>query len=422
MARAIGKLVEFAPAIQTWQDYIEQFEFYLEANNITEANEKRSTLLTAVGVRIYPTIKSLILPKAPKEVSYEEKVAKCTAHFGKTTNELLSRIHFHKRDQLEDESLQDFVHELRKLAQDCKFGVPTQKLPLETMLRDRFLAGIRNEELQRYLCQRHEEMVTESNPDGLTLDKALEIARSAESTIDQQKIIKQKESKSVNKIIKKDRERENKNRHLSRACKSEQKESSKSKPSRAHRVEDDDSQLEKDSDCYSNAIVNKTNATNNNDKYNVRVEINSLPCTFEIDNRSHLSIINREAFKKIWQNSNPDWSKREVKLFVYGKNRLNVMGSTDVSVKYGEFKGKLPLPITEDTVGPNLLGRKWFADLAIKIMGIQRIEKIETDYTKMIDEFPSITSTRLEGHHGTPISILLKENARPKFIKARCIP
>lgn len=38
----------------------------------------------------------------------------------------------------------------------------------------------------------------------------------------------------------------------------------------------------------------------------------------------------------------------------------------------------------------------------------------------MIDhQFPSIISTRLEGHHGTPISILLKEDARPKFIKAR---
>lgn len=132
-------------------------------------------------------------------------VKKCKAHFGKTTNELLSRIQFHKRDQLEDESLQEFVHELRRLAQDCKFGGPTQKLPLEIMLRDRFVAGIRNEELQRYLCRRHEEMVTDTNPDGLTLDKALEIARSAESTIDQQKITKQRESKLVNKIIKKEK-------------------------------------------------------------------------------------------------------------------------------------------------------------------------------------------------------------------------
>lgn len=45
------------------------------------------------------------------------------------------------------------------------------------------------------------------------------------------------------------------------------------------------------------------------------------------------------------------------------KKRLNVMGSTDVSVKYGGFNGKLPLTVTEDTVGPNLLGRNWFADL-----------------------------------------------------------
>lgn len=52
MARAIGKLLEFAPEIQAWEDYIEQFEFYLDANNITDSNKKRSTLLTAVGVKL----------------------------------------------------------------------------------------------------------------------------------------------------------------------------------------------------------------------------------------------------------------------------------------------------------------------------------------------------------------------------------
>ncbi|KMQ89416.1 hypothetical protein RF55_10964 [Lasius niger] len=66
MARAIGKLLEFVPEIQSWEDYIEQFEFYLEANNINEESKKRSTLLTAVGVKIYSTIKSFCLRKHQK--------------------------------------------------------------------------------------------------------------------------------------------------------------------------------------------------------------------------------------------------------------------------------------------------------------------------------------------------------------------
>lgn len=133
MARAIGKLLEFVPEIQSWEDYIEQFEFYLEANNINEEIKKRCTLLTAVGVKIYSTIKSFCLPKAPKEMSYNDIVKICKEHFGKSKNVLLNRVQFHKRDQsrqvIEDKSLQDFVRELRKLAQDCKFGGPTEKLP-----------------------------------------------------------------------------------------------------------------------------------------------------------------------------------------------------------------------------------------------------------------------------------------------------
>ncbi|CAL1672088.1 unnamed protein product [Lasius platythorax] len=68
MARAIGKLLEFVPEIQSWEDYIEQFEFYLEANNINEESKKRSTLLTAVGVKIYSTIKSFCLRKHQKSL------------------------------------------------------------------------------------------------------------------------------------------------------------------------------------------------------------------------------------------------------------------------------------------------------------------------------------------------------------------
>lgn len=459
MARTIGKLVEFDPEIQVWEDYIDQFEFYLEANTITEESKKRFTLLTAVGVKIYPIIKSFCLPKTPKEVSYDEIVKKCKEHFGKSSNVLLNTVQFHKRNQLENESLQDFVRELKKLAQDCKFGGPTEILPLEIMLRDRFVAGIRNEELQRYLCRRHEELDTTTNPDGLTLSKALEIARNIESTADQQKLLRQREASTINKIANQKKNYRNKNNqgkvcyrcgyknhtpeicffkkekcgtcsktgHLSKVCKSKQRAptSPKTKPSHTHRVEnassDEESPLEEDSDSHANAIINKASLSENKDKYNVMVKINSIPCEFEIDNGAQVSFINKETYNKIWQQNKPKWLKKEVKLFAYGKKRLNVLGSTKVSVKYGKHEAKLPVTIMQETIGPNLLGRDWFKDLGIKIMGIKRIEKT-TDYAKMIGEFPLITSSKLEGHYGTPINIQLREGAQPKFIKARRLP
>lgn len=148
--------------------------------------------------------------EASKEMSYNDIVKICKEHFGKSKNVLLNRVQFHKRDQLEDESLQDFVRELRKLAQDCKFGGPTEKLPSEIMLRDRFVAGIRDKKLQRYLCREHKEIDTDTNPDGLSLSKPLEMTRNVESTVDQQKLIRQKEAKSINKITNKNKKYERK--------------------------------------------------------------------------------------------------------------------------------------------------------------------------------------------------------------------
>lgn len=187
----IGKLTEFNSASEKWEDYIERFEFFVEANKITSDAEKRCTLLTAVGAKTYAIIKFLASPTSPKDVSYAEIIKKCNGHFGKIINELLARVKFQKRDQHTGEDLKDFVRELRKLAQDCKYGGGADKLPLDIMLRDRFVAGIRDEKLQRYLCRRHEESVTNTNKNRLSLEKALEIACSVESTEEQQKLPKQ---------------------------------------------------------------------------------------------------------------------------------------------------------------------------------------------------------------------------------------
>lgn len=49
-------------------------------------------------------------------------------------------------------------------------------------------------------------------------------------------------------------------------------------------------------------------------------------------------------------------------------------------------------------------------------------EKKRNKEKGILNKFPSLTSRTLEGHKGTPIHIELKENAQPKFFKARRIP
>lgn len=99
MAPNIGKLTKFEPEMQAWNDYIEQLEFYLEANNINNDSRKRAMLLTAIGTKNYTIIKSLCSPTAPKDVSYKDILDKCKSDFGKSLNEFLARFHFYKWDQ-----------------------------------------------------------------------------------------------------------------------------------------------------------------------------------------------------------------------------------------------------------------------------------------------------------------------------------
>lgn len=99
-----------------------------------------------MGAKTYITVKSLLSPDTPQSTTFVALKEKCKSHFSKSVNELLARVKFQKRDQKEGKDLKDFIKALRIIAQDCKFGQVGEALPLDIMIRDRFVAGIRNED------------------------------------------------------------------------------------------------------------------------------------------------------------------------------------------------------------------------------------------------------------------------------------
>ena len=79
---------------------------------------------------------------------------------------IAERHRFYTRSQGANETVQDFVADLRRLAITCEFGDF-----LDQALRDRFVCGLRVEAVQRVL-------LTEA---GLTLARAVEIAQAKET-------------------------------------------------------------------------------------------------------------------------------------------------------------------------------------------------------------------------------------------------
>ncbi|UYV75619.1 hypothetical protein LAZ67_13000765, partial [Cordylochernes scorpioides] len=98
-----------------------------------------------------------------KDQPYDTIIQRIKLHLDPKKKVIPQRCRFLKRIQQEGESISEYLRELKHLAMNCNFGDM-----LGTMMRDRFVAGIKLESLQKKLLQEN---------DDVTLDKVLQIKR-----------------------------------------------------------------------------------------------------------------------------------------------------------------------------------------------------------------------------------------------------
>ena len=66
-----GNLSEFILEKDDWNNYIEQMEFFFQANGIEESNKKKAIHLSCCGSNTYKLFKSLAAPNKLTNTSYE---------------------------------------------------------------------------------------------------------------------------------------------------------------------------------------------------------------------------------------------------------------------------------------------------------------------------------------------------------------
>ena len=167
MASNHGQITEFSGNADDWEAYIEQLESYFVANDITTAAKKQAILLSSCGTAASKTIRSVVAPTKPTEVEYKDLVQKVQEHYTPAPSAIVQRFKFYSCNRQTMESIASYVARLRALTQHCKFGDN-----LDTMLRDRLVCGVNNEQLQRRLLSKPR----------LTFAKAMEISRTFETT------------------------------------------------------------------------------------------------------------------------------------------------------------------------------------------------------------------------------------------------
>lgn len=151
----VGKLEPF-DAQTSWEEYRERTVQYFIANDVPDDKQK-AVFLTCCGPATYTLLRNLLAPVKPCNASLTTIFDVLGKHFSPKPSEVVATFKFNSRTRQVGETAADYFASLNKLADDCGFGTFRER-----MLRDRIVAGINDEAVQRRLLEQ---------PD-LTLDMA----------------------------------------------------------------------------------------------------------------------------------------------------------------------------------------------------------------------------------------------------------
>ena len=143
MAGYVGFPEAFEPSHDDWCLYVLRFEHFLLANGIEDNSKRHHLLLALIGNSTFKLLTNLVVPKKPGELSYKEIYEQLEKHFLPKPVKIAARFCFYNRRQHNEETVAEYLAELRKLAINCEFGNF-----LEDALCDKLVCGLKDEATQ----------------------------------------------------------------------------------------------------------------------------------------------------------------------------------------------------------------------------------------------------------------------------------
>ena len=161
-----GAVSTFDPNAEDWTTYTDRMKHYFIANDVADADKKRSILLSACGPATYKVIRNLVEDGKLDTTSYDDIVKLVKGYYDPPPSVTMQRYKFNTRIRSAKETVADYVAALREIAQHCEY-----KDSLQDMLRDRLVCGVNHEWITNRLLAEKK----------LTFDKALELVQAIES-------------------------------------------------------------------------------------------------------------------------------------------------------------------------------------------------------------------------------------------------
>ena len=436
----LGQLSEFDPQAENVAAYLERVELFFKANDIGE-DKMVALFLSVIRAKTYSLLRDLLAPEKPQEKTLAELFKKLKDHYEPKPIVIAERFHFHRRDQGANESITEYVAELRRLAINCEFGEY-----LNEALRDRLVCGLRNTGIQKRLLSEAK----------LTLAKAEEIAQGMEAADTNAKRLHGGDPGSVDKITPRGDKTDTfggrkhdtpcyrcgrkghvpsacrfrdttchkcrKRGHIAKACRSgtvprqdPPDKFRKKGPKQMHAVEE---RIPSDSEAEELTMFKVGGKSQHQNPIVVTMEVNGQQIPMEVDTGAAVSLISTTTRAKYFPMSTLE--KTSSILTTYTGNQIPVVGLMKVQVRYGEQNAELSLYVVKGQ-GASLMGRDWIRKIRLNWKSIG-LASLTTKTEALLEKYSEVFEEGLRPMNTFEASLNVKPGSKPRFHKARPVP
>ncbi len=441
VSTVLGTIEPFDPASDRWECWEERLDAYFEVNDVDD-RKKTLLLINFLGAEQYRLLSTLTAPEKPNKLDFKTLVALMREQYTSKRLMMKERALFYSRTQLAGETLTTFDTTLKTLADKCAFGAY-----LDDMLRDRFILGIRSEDVRKRL------MVEEK----IDHKKAFEMARAIEQiNRDETKnsgdpIFFTKQQQGIFRPPFRGRGRGRgrgggvgrggppgkddsrrpcggcggahprlqcfaqnlkclncgKIGHIKKVCRN----------TRAAVVaEREDEEKPFDVITVTTAAVEKVL-----DAIYATVGLNGQDMQMLVDTGAVRSLLSETTWRRIGA---PPVSTARIRLVTYTGQTIELLGEVKLAINY---KGKTSRRSVLVTKGqhPDVIGRDWLHEVMPQIQAVCTAERRETnaeDLQRLLEKHKNVFAEELGCLKGFKANVELKEDAKPRFCKPRPVP
>ncbi|CAC5364000.1 unnamed protein product [Mytilus coruscus] len=151
------------------------------------------------------------------------------------------------------------------------------------------------------------------------------------------------------------------------------------------------------------------------------VKIDNKFVEIEVDTGSALSIIPKKEFDQMFPNRKLD--STDVILRTFSGEKFKPLGVTAVNVNYNDQIEILSLYVVQKG-GGILFGRDWLRKIRLDWSKINKVsvENVNVKTKELLDQHASVFSDNIGCVKGIKGNLIMKDNVKPVFMKARPIP